>query len=282
MTKKTFALILALLIVSLVAGALVGCTKKELTLTLWEPQDRATFTSSPVTIRGMVSDPKATVTVNNAPVWVDKQGNFSTSVEPFEGENAINVVATRGDKRVTRSVTIIYSPEKAFAIEINSPVDRAELTERPVAVSGKVTDPSAKVTVNGVEAEVTEDGAFSASVELIEGENTIQATATVEGKEPVTKSITVVYKVEQVLGVEIAAPQDNAELTESPVAVSSKVTDPSAKVTVNGVEVELAADGTFTTNVELTEGENTIQVTATIEGKNPVTKTITVTYKPSE
>jgi len=158
----------------------------------------------------------------------------------------------------------------------------AELTESPVMVSGSVSDTTAKVTVNGIEAEVTEDGAFSTSVELAEGENTIEVEATTEGREPVSETITVTYAPEvPELSLEITAPEDGAELTESPVTVSGNVSDASAKVTVNGVEAEVTEDDTFSISVELIEGENTIEVEATAEGKEPVSETITVTYTQS-
>ena len=82
-------------------------------------------------------------------------------------------------------------------------------------------------------------------------------------------------------------------LTESHVTVSGTVSDPKATVTVNGVEVEVEGGSlevppslplvkpfTFSADVELTAGENTITVVATL-GEETITKTITVTYAPS-
>jgi hypothetical protein len=91
----------------------------------------------------------------------------------------------------------------------------------------------------------------------------------------------------------ISEPKDGATLTESPVTVSGTVSDLKATVTVNGVEVEVEGGSlqvppslslvkpfTFSADVELTEGENTITVVATLGGET-VTKTLTVTYTPS-
>lgn len=107
--SKKMVILSALLAVSLLAMPAAGCAK-ELTLTVWEPLDGATFTDSPVAIRGTVSDSKATVTINDVVVYPDKKGGFSTTVEPFEGENAINIVASRGKRIATHYVTITYSP----------------------------------------------------------------------------------------------------------------------------------------------------------------------------
>jgi len=91
----------------------------------------------------------------------------------------------------------------------------------------------------------------------------------------------------------ISEPKDGAILTESPVTVSGTVFDPKATVTVNSVEVEVESSGlevhpflplvkpfTFSTDVELTKGENTITIVATL-GEETITKTVTVTYTPS-
>ena len=79
-----------------------------------------------------------------------------------------------------------------LSVEITSPEDGAELSESPINVSGTISSSEATVTVNGVEAAVTEDGSFSAQVELTEGENAIEAVATL-GEQEVSKSITVTY-----------------------------------------------------------------------------------------
>lgn len=196
MSKKVMMLI-ALLAVSLLTMPLAGCSKP-LTLSVYEPQHGATFTDSMVQVRGYVSDSKATVWVNDSMVEVSKQGNFSANLELAEGENTIKVTAARGkpDKWkdvVERTVTVTYGT----TVKVTSPEDKAELTESPVTVNGKVSDPAAKVTVNDIEVEVANDGTFSASVELVEGENTIEIVATMEGKEPVAQTITVTYKSSQ-------------------------------------------------------------------------------------
>ena len=190
MNRKS-VMLSALLVVSLLAMPLVGCSRS-LNLSLWAPLDGASFTSSPIVVRGNVSDAKAQLSVNDVAVEVDKKGDFHTTVEPLDGYNTISIVATRGDKIVTHSVTVAYNPP--LVIELSSPEDKAELFESPVTVSGMVSAPAAKVTVNGIEAEVTNDGTFSASVELVEGENTIEIVASVEGKEPVTKTLTIFYE----------------------------------------------------------------------------------------
>lgn len=80
-----------------------------------------------------------------------------------------------------------------------------------------------------------------------------------------------------VISVEITPPEDGAALTESPVTVEGAVSDPAATVTANGVAVEVATDGTFSTQVELTEGENTITTVASF-GEQQTTDSIMIAY----
>ena len=107
-----FKLLGILLITALLTLSLVGCSKPPLTLTVSEPMDGATVTTSSLTVRGTVSDPKAVVTVNDKRVYPSsKTGNFSsiTKVTLAEGENIITVVATRGKEVITTTVTITYT-----------------------------------------------------------------------------------------------------------------------------------------------------------------------------
>jgi flagellar hook assembly protein FlgD len=242
-----------------------------LVLEIKSPQYRVEVIDGQVTVSGVVSPPSATLIVNGREVKTTKDGTFSTIVELEYGENTIVVSAT---EPVTKTVTVT----RILVLEITSPEDKGEVAESPIAVTGAISDPSVTVTVNGSEVEIAKDGTFSTTVELEYGESTIAVSATVEGQELVTKTVTVT----RILVLEITSPEDKVEVTESPIAVTGTVSDPSAKVMVNGGEVEIAEDGTFSTIVELEDGENTITVSATVEGQEPVIKTVAVRFIPSE
>lgn len=173
-------------------------------------------------------------------------------------------------------VAIIGCGPEVLALDISSPENGAQLTEGTVAVNGTVSNPEAIVTVNGTAVEVAPDGTFSTTVQLAYGANNITVTATLEGAEPATEVITVT----RVLAVEIISPEDGAELTESPATINGTVSDANATVTVNGTAVEVASDGTFSAPVDLTEGENVIEVVAAL-GELEASDSITVTYTPT-
>jgi RHS repeat-associated protein len=76
----------------------------------------------------------------------------------------------------------------------------------------------------------------------------------------------------------ITSPEDGALLSETPIAVSGMVDDPTATVLVNGIEAEIS-DNIFTAyEIPLTEGENTITANATDPAGNTGSTSITVTY----
>ncbi len=242
-----------------------------LVLELNSPEYIIETTGGWVTVSGTVYPPSAVVTVNGNEVMTTKAGRFSTDVELGYGENTIVVNAT---DPVTRTVMVT----RMLALEIDSPEDKAEVTESSISVSGIVSDPTAVVIVNNQEAEVATDGTFSTSVEIDYGRNTITVEATVEGWEPETRTISVT----RILTIKVTSPYDNEEVSESPLVVSGLVSDQAALITVNDQEVEVADDGTFSATTDLHSGENIIVVTAAVEGQEPITKALTVYYIQAE
>ena len=85
----------------------------------------------------------------------------------------------------------------------------------------------------------------------------------------------------QELNVWFWEPRNGHTVTESQITVECKVTDVKAEVTVNGIPASVTKEGIASVEVTLTEGENTFEVVAT-RGKQVVTKTMVITYSPSE
>jgi len=91
--------------------------------------------------------------------------------------------------------------------------------------------------------------------------------------------ITACWEGSMILVLTVDTPQDKTTVSESSVTVSGTVTK-TAEVKINGVVVPIKG-GKFSTDFNLTEGSNVINVVAT-SGKETVTKTVTVTYNPSK
>jgi len=79
----------------------------------------------------------------------------------------------------------------------------------------------------------------------------------------------------------VDTPQDGTTVTASPVTVSGTLTK-SATVKINDDVVPVKGNK-FSASVTLTEGQNVINVVATsVDPSETVSKTVTVTYTPSE
>jgi hypothetical protein len=99
------------LIIPLLCLALAGCQHTVLSVEITWPFDGATVYATPVPVTGAVSDPSASVTINNTPVVVAENGYFIGSVDLIKGENTITVVAkVVRQKPVIKTTKVIYAP----------------------------------------------------------------------------------------------------------------------------------------------------------------------------
>lgn len=261
-------IVAALMLVTFLAVSIIGCTSRSdklLALEITSPKNKAELTDSSVVVTGIVSPPTASVTIDNGKVEVETDGSFSSTVSLNYGENIITIGATTNGKEMTTKAIAV---NRILTLKVDSPQDKAEVAESRVVVSGVVSDPTAIVTVNGREAEVGSDGVFAATVELNYVKNTILVRAQVNGQLPVTR----ILDITRILILEIDSPSGLVETTDGSIAVSGKVYPPSAKVTINGAEIETTKDGSFITEVDLKYGENSLVVNAI----DPVTRTISV------
>jgi len=171
----------------------------------------------------------------------------------------------------------------ATGIEITSPSGGAYLNTSVITVSGKVGDPAAQVTLNGIAA-VLSGTAFNASVPLNEGPNTITAVAANSGGSTTTNSILVTLDT-TAPKVEIYSPAANGGTSAGNVTVSGMVNDivvgtvnpQQASVTVNGIAAEVVNRSFVARNVPLNVGANTVQAIATDRAGNRATTSATVT-----
>ena len=167
-------------------------------------------------------------------------------------------------------------------ITISGPADSAYLGISPAVVTGTVADPGAQVTVNGVVAQVTA-GAFSASVPLQEGANTLTAVALNTNATATTASRTITLDTTPP-HVSIDTPATSAVTTASSINVTGIVNDivvgtinnQQATVTVNGVPAQVTNRTYVAANVPLVLGSNVIQTTGRDRAGNSAVTSITV------
>lgn len=157
-----------------------------------------------------------------------------------------------------------------------------------IEVSG-FTEPQAEVTlfIDGAQfglVRADDEGAFKFSVEMVEGEHELWASAADEAGNVSTDSQR--YRIVVDLTsptVIINQPEAGAVFTlprERTQTVTGKVSE-RARVSVNGALTQTDAEGNFSVTMQLREGENEIKVSATDEAGNTSEEVqITVEYRP--
>jgi len=132
----------------------------------------------------------AIVTINGNYVPVDQSGKFSVIVSG-NGTKTFKIVAVDpAGNSASKTIVLNFNavPQNPPELDIISPQGGTTVYMSDLVVSGK-TDPGATVTVNGKNANIGSDGAFTISLTLQPGQNKITVTAEQNG----AKSEKVIY-----------------------------------------------------------------------------------------
>ncbi len=239
--------------------------KAPLSLEVKSPEDGAELNIDFIKVSGTVSDSEDRVVVNNVEAQVADDGSFYAYITLKEGKNRIDAFAQRGVENVSDTINVSYSPppedvvRDTLSIGIDFPEDKDELKVNMLPVSGAVSDPEATVVVNGIEAKVAGDGIYYAYIELAEGENDIEAVA-IRDMAKSSETITVSFIPALVVRLDYPYPGEiGVDYTKTPLTVTGSVNNPEAAVTVNDIEANVAADGSFSTQIPLKIDSNTIK-----------------------
>ena len=160
------------------------------------------------------------------------------------------------------------------ALVVTSPA--TAITNDPSVVVAGSTESTANLTVNGVQVTVDPAGTFRTTLSLPEGVHSIDVVAT----DAANNSNTVTVEIEVDITppvLTLTSPTDGATTGDASVLVSG-ITEPEASVEVNGIEVNVASDGSFSLPVTLVEGANVISVDATDAAGNTASASVTVTF----
>jgi Glucodextranase, domain B len=252
------------------------------------PANGATVSTAAQTVSGTVSDALsgiASVSCNGAAASVSGTG-FTCGVTLVPGANAITVQAQDlAGNTGTSSANVTFGSAVPTA-SITSPTNLSFLNTAPVTVNGTISDPTATISVNGIDTPQS-NGQFSVPVPLIEGNNTITVVAQNPAGTTGTASIQVTLDTTPP-HVMIDAPADGAITTESSITVNGlvndivvgTVNDQQAQVVVNGVPAQVANRTFLAPGIPLVMGSNTITATATDRSGNSATTSITVLRQP--
>ena len=271
--------------------------------------------TSQFTVQGNIIDDNGVdeVKVNDIIATVLEDGTFTATVQLSNGLNEIRIAATdtRGNMD-TNQFTIFRKSEQPLPPLVSDTTPPSITLDVPTAsiirvvtnhftVQGSVTDDNdvKEVKVNGMEAQISKDGIFTATVQLSKGDNPIRVTVTDTSGNVDTNQFTVVrydplppppdddtgpdIRIRHPVANVTRGIQTKIYLTEAFTRVSGIVTDPSgvSEVKVNGTEVQVTGND-FNTTVQLAYGDNRIHVTAKDTWGNPSDKEITIFYEKYE
>jgi hypothetical protein len=271
------------------------------TVSISTPTAAPTFVQSAATLNlgGSSSDnvsvAKVEWTNNGSPLALATGTNpwTVTGIPLVVGTNVITVKATDtagNSSTATLSVTRDNVPP---AVAITVPTSAATWTtnQNPLPLAGTASDNVAVSSVSwsnpaaGASGPAAGTNAWSASVPLVVGANTITVTATDTAGTPQTAVITVTYD-NTAPSVVINAPTASPTYATNigPVALGGTASDDNAVASVTWSNAATGGSGTATgTNawsamVPLTDGVNTITVTATDTAGNTASQAIAVTF----
>lgn len=206
------------------------------------------------------------------------QAQFTPSNALPDGLNVFTATATdlfgHSSAAVSGRFTIDTVPPKFIAL---SPADGSLFATGAVTISGQVDDAAATVILSDATgAEISAAGAsFSFAVLLREGTNTFTLTARDSAGNAATVPLRLTFLVP--LNLTIQSPADGTTVTTSTITASGSVQGPSGTtVTVNGQAATISG-GTFTVDVALNEGNNTITAVAAAPDGRTATQTLTIT-----
>jgi hypothetical protein len=241
------------------------------------------YTSTPVqNVSGTVTDlNSATVTVNGAPV-VLSGNSFSVPVTLVNGANQISVVAVDAVGNTSADSRSLFFDATKPVVVINSPVDNSTTSNAVLALSGAV-DKVATVTVAGVAAAVDANNNWNATIELVNGVNTVEIVATdLSGNTSSVKRSVTLDTAKPALA--IVTPAQDLAVNVPNVLLSGTVSDATLvtlEYSVGGSPaVAVPVDGgKYSFNVDFaTEGNYSITLTAKDAAGNTSTSARNVIY----
>jgi hypothetical protein len=155
-------------------------------LTITSPAPLSLFTTNSTTVTGTVDDPSALVTVNGVRATVSGTTFSADQVTLREGNNLVTATGINaGGAAGTASVNLILDTTPP-TVRIDSPSDNAVLTNPEIYVTGLVNDvvsgtvnaAQVSVSINGVQADVSNRSFMAEGILLVPGKNVISAVAT--------------------------------------------------------------------------------------------------------
>ena len=268
---------------NLITARIAGLDIAPPTITITAPTQNALVKTTSVSVSGTVADQTSVkLIIGGVPTPLSSGGFTATVPLPVEGDNVIHVIAVDAAGNSADSTRTVTRDTQAPTLSVAAPSSGFVTRFDTVQVRGTVADLHAvTVTANGAPIPVDPSGAFTGSVTLVDGSNfvTIVATDAAGNTTTVTRSL---IKDSAAPVLTLSGPSDGATTQQATITVSGTVQDATTTaVKVNGTVVAVT-NGTFSTQIALTVGANTITVLATDAAGNATTITRTVTRQSAD
>ena len=257
-----------------------------------------------VTISGAVKDDSGiqenSIQINGIATTLSAEGKFTLDVRLKEGNNKITLTAKDKRGNSAKAARTIYRTPVPPKIDIQEPTLTAEnyieTSEATLPIQVAVTDESGirDVKLNGDKMALTDQdkGIFTISVNGLSssGANkSVTITATDNRGTTATKAFTIRFKAPDTTPPMISLDffdldeKNVVEAQTQKVTISGAVKDDSGiqenSIQINGIATTLSAEGKFTLDVRLKEGNNKITLTAKDKMGNPATEAFTIRFK---
>ncbi len=242
--------------------------------TIQSPVDSLITNLPSITVSGTVSDSTSvTMTINSQSVPI-QNNSFTSAISLNDGTNKIVIAATDAAGNTAALTRIVISDRTPPALVVLSPLNFAVTNLSSVVVSGIVKDSSSlTLTINGASHTVNSDGNFIDTVSLSEGLNTI-TTAAADAAGNSSSIIRTIRRDTQPPVLALSSPVDSLITNLSTITISGTLTDSTSVLfTVNGDTVSVL-NNSFTGQMNLVEGMNTIILVATDAAGNRTSKNL--------
>jgi hypothetical protein len=214
------------------------------------------------------------LTINGAAVGLGAEGAFDWPVAlPNEGANFLTIVAEDALHQKTTQTRTVYRITQAPGLALTYPVvDPFQTRVASVQIAGTVGSTATQLFVNSTPVSDFANGSFSHSMVLVPGNNTVlvEARDALGNARTLRRTIVLDQTPPTIMDV---SPQTGFVTKNPHMIVAGRVVDGKA-ISINGVDVPLGSDGSFSSTIVLAEGVTTITLRATDALGNSATVTI--------
>ena len=198
-----------------------------------------------------------------------------------EGKYTFLIKAIDEAENESEPLKVEFTVDLTFPeINVTSPYDNFYTSENNIIIKGSVFDSLSgvdKLRINDEDVTFNENGEFEKETTLTQGENKIKIEAIDKAGNMIDKLLTVYLDN---IPPEILVSLPN-EVYDSMLSINGKIKDDLSGIEslkINGVNVNIASNGSFTYSLFLYEGNNKIRLEAIDKAGNKATKEITVKY----